>query len=173
MIKKIINEIGSANCCGFYTEEITNSSDRIGFRCVSVNGESVDIANVESPTQTRIGRYGVDVGKFENFATKVLQDSLSSKKIIVIDEIGFMQMLSTSFQKIVQDIVSDNHIVLGTVPLDSQPAIDKIKYLKTAKLTHLNELNRDWISELLIKDILKALDSNTLKENSKKGVDIR
>lgn len=162
MIKKLINDIGSDICGGFYTEEITNSDDRIGFRCVSIKGESVEIANVKSPSKTRIGRYGIDIEKFENFAIKVLQDALSSKKIIVIDEIGFMQMLSTSFQKIVQDIVSDNHIVLGTVPLDSHPEIDKIKYLKEVKIISLNEFNRDAISEFLVKDILNALDSSTL-----------
>lgn len=162
MIKKLINEIGADICGGFYTEEITNSNDRIGFRCVSVNGESVEIANVESPSKTRIGRYGIDIEKFENFAIKVLQDALSSKKIIVIDEIGFMQRLSTSFQKIVQDIVSDNHIVLGTVPLDSHSEIDKIKYLKEVEIINLNEFNRNAISEFLVKDILKALDSSTL-----------
>lgn len=161
MIKKLINEIGADICGGFYTEEITSSNDRIGFRCVSINGESVEIANVESPSKTRIGRYGIDIEKFEDFAIKVLQDSLSSKKIIVIDEIGFMQMQSTTFQKIVQDIVSDDHIVLGTIPLDSHSEIDKIKFLKKVKIINVNEFNRDGISEFLVKDILKALDSST------------
>ena len=41
----------------------------------------------------------MDVEAFEDFAVKILEDALSSKKIIVIDEIGFMQMLSSSFQK--------------------------------------------------------------------------
>ncbi|WP_283248478.1 nucleoside-triphosphatase [Bacillus sp. FJAT-49711] len=162
MIKKLINEIGSDICGGFYTEEITNSNSRIGFRCISINGESVEIANVESPSKTRIGRYGIDIERFEKFAIKILQDSLSSKKIIVIDEIGFMQMLSTNFQKIVQDIISNNHIVLGTVPLDSHSEIDKIKFSKKVKLINLNELNRDVISEFFVKDIQKALDSCTL-----------
>nr|WP_279538075.1 nucleoside-triphosphatase [Paenibacillus turpanensis] len=162
MIKKLINEIGSEMCGGFYTEEITNSNDRIGFRCVSVNGESVEIANVESPSKTRIGRYGVDIEAFENFAINILQDALSSKKIIVIDEIGFMQMLSTSFQKIIQDIISDNNIVLGTVPLDSHPEIDKIKYLKKVKIIGVNDFNRNAIPEYLVNDIMETLNSNTL-----------
>lgn len=146
-------------CGGFYTEEITNSDDRIGFRCVSVNGESVEIANVESPSKTRIGRYGIDIEKFENFAIKVLQDAVSFKKIIVIDEIGLMQMLSASFQKIVQDIVSDNRIVLGTISSDSHPEIDKFKYVKEVRIIGLNEFNRDAISEFLAKEIIKALDT--------------
>ncbi|WGU97635.1 nucleoside-triphosphatase [Paenibacillus dendritiformis] len=138
MIKKLINEIGSDMCGGFYTEEITNSDDRVGFRCVSINGDCVEIANVESPSSTRMGRYGIDI---EN------------------DEIGLMQMLSASFQKIVQDIVSDNRIVLGTISSDSHPEIDRFKYVKEVKIIGLNELNRDAISEFLGREILKALDT--------------
>ena len=158
MIKKLINEIGLDHCGGFYTEEITKLNDRVGFRCVSINGESVEIANVESPSKTRIGRYGIDIEKFEKFAIKILQEALRSKKIIVIDEIGFMQMLSHSFQKVVQEIVSGNKIVLGTIPLDSHPEIDKIKYLKEVKIISINEFNRGMISEFLIKDIMEVLD---------------
>ncbi|WP_313897724.1 nucleoside-triphosphatase [Bacillus litorisediminis] len=162
IIKKLINEIGPDICGGFYTEEITNSNDRVGFRCVSINGESVEIANVESRSKTRIGRYGIDIEKFEVFAIKILQEALRSKKIIVMDEIGFMQMLSSSFQKIVREIVLDQNIVLGTIPLDSHPEIDKIKYLKEVELISINEFNRDIISKFLVKDILKVLDSSTL-----------
>ena len=153
LIKKLINEIGSETCGGFYTEEITNSiNERIGFRCVSVDGESVEIARVESPS----------IEEFEDFALRVLQEAMSLKRIIVIDEIGFMQMLSPSFQRKVQEIIYDNRIVLGTVPLDSHPGIDKIIYNKEVQLVSVNESTRDMITEFLVKDIIKALDSNTL-----------
>jgi nucleoside-triphosphatase THEP1/ADP-ribose pyrophosphatase YjhB (NUDIX family) len=159
LIKKLINEIGSDICGGFYTEEITNSNERVGFRCVSINGESVEIASVESPSKTRIGRYGIDIERFEKFAIKILQEALITKKIIVIDEIGFMQMLSSTFQKIVQEIVSNKNIVLGTIPLDSHPEIDQIKYLNEVEIISINEFNRDMISEFLVKDILKSINS--------------
>lgn len=161
LIKKLINKMGSELCGGFYTEEITNSNDdRIGFRCVSVDGDSVEIANVESPSEVRIGRYGIDIGKFEKFALRVLQEAIILKKVIVIDEIGFMQMLSSSFQRKVQEIISENRIVLGTVPLDSHPEIDKIKYIKEVQLVRINEFTRDVITELLATDILKAIESS-------------
>lgn len=69
-------------------------------------------------------------------------------------------MLSASFQKKIQEIFSGNHVVLGTVPVDSHPEIDKIKYTKTAKIIDLNEHNRDSITAVLVKDILRALDSS-------------
>jgi nucleoside-triphosphatase len=157
MIKKLIHDIGPDICGGFYTEEIKNSSDRIGFRCVSINGESVEIANVESPSQIRVGRYGVNIEAFEKFAKTLLEDSMRTKKIIIIDEIGFMQILSATFQKIVQQIVSDNRMVVGTIPVDSHPEIDKIKSLKQVKLVEINEFNRDTIIQSISDDILKGL----------------
>jgi nucleoside-triphosphatase THEP1/ADP-ribose pyrophosphatase YjhB (NUDIX family) len=156
IIKNLIEEIGTDICGGFYTEEITNSDDRIGFRCVSINGESVEIANVESLSKNRVGRYGINIEKFDEFAMNILQEALRTKRIIVIDEIGFMQMLSNSFKEIVQEIVSSKKIVLGTIPLDSHPEIDKIKYLKEAKIISVNEFNRDKVSEYLVGDILKV-----------------
>jgi Predicted nucleotide kinase len=163
LIKKLINELGSETCGGFYTEEITNSiNERIGFRCVSVDGESVEIAHVESPSETRIGRYGINNEEFEKFALRFLQEAMTVKKIIVIDEIGFIQMLSASFHRKVQEIINDNRIVLGTVPLDSHPEIDKIKLIKGVQLESINESTRDMIIEFLVKDMLKAIDSSTL-----------
>jgi len=160
LIKKLIDEVGPENCGGFYTEEIKNATDRIGFRCVSINGVSVEIAHIDSLSKVRIGRYGIDVEIFENFAVKVLQDALHSKKIIVVDEIGFMQMLSADFRQIVQEIISANQIVLGTIPIDSHPDIDKIKYAEGVKLVSLSEFNRDAVSECMIKDISNALPYN-------------
>jgi len=161
LIKKLIDEVGPEICGGFYTEEIKNETDRIGFRCVSITGESVEIAHVDSPSQVRIGRYGIDVERFENFAAKVLQDALRTKKIIVVDEIGFIQMLSADFRQTVQEIISANHIVLGTIPIDSHPEIDKIKYAKGVKLVSLNEFNREAVSEFMVKDISNALQLQT------------
>lgn len=163
LIKKLILEMGPEVCGGFYTEEIFDTNnERAGFRCVSIEGEGVEIAHVESSSGARIGRYGIDIEQFEKFAVRVLQEAMDSKRIIVVDEIGFMQMLSSSFQRKVHKMMSENRIVVGTVPLDSHPEIDKIKYSKEVKLVRINESNRDVIAELLVKDILKALDSSTL-----------
>jgi len=158
MIKKLIHEIGSDRCGGFYTEDIRESNDRIGFRCVTLEGESLEFANVNSTSSVRVGRYGIDIESFENFAVKSITSSLQSKKITVIDEIGFMQMLSSSFQELIHGIIAeDRYIILGTIPLDSHPAIDPIKKRKGIKLIDLNEDNRDVIQEVIVSEILEVL----------------
>lgn len=163
LIKKIISKIGLDNCGGFYTEEIRNSKDRIGFRCVSISGESVEFANVESPSKTRIGRYGIDVEKFEKFAIRTLQNELISKKIIVIDEIGFMQMLSNSFEILVQNIIADKKIVLGTIPLEGDLVINNIRNLSEVKIVEINETNREIIINSLVEEIISVIDLTKVK----------
>lgn len=53
----------------------------------------------------------------------------------------------------------ENEEILGTIPLDSHPEIDKIKRLPGVKIIDVNEENRDFITEAVVKDIMKAADS--------------
>ncbi|WP_079912749.1 nucleoside-triphosphatase [Paenibacillus sp. 32352] len=149
---------GSGIFWWFYTEEIHNLTNRTGFNCVTLNGENACIANVDSESSIRIGRYGVDVEAFENVALKAVKLSLETKRITVIDEIGFMQMLSAPFEKMIHEVISSSqHIIIGTICADSHPSINKIKKLSGIKLYHLNEENRELITKTVANDILKFL----------------
>lgn len=157
-IKKIFQKVGLEYFGGFYTEEIRNLTNRTGFNCVTLNGEAICIANVDSDSSIRIGRYGIDVEAFENIAIKSVQLSIETKRITVIDEIGFMQMLSAPFEKMIHEVISGSqHIIIGTICVDSHPSIDKIKKLPGIKLYHLNEENRELITETVANDIFKFL----------------
>jgi nucleoside-triphosphatase len=156
-IKNIINRMGPDNFGGFYTEEIRNAIDRVGFNCVTLSGESAQIANVNSNSAIRIGRYGVELDVFENIAIRAVRESLNTKKITVIDEIGFMQMLSLPFQQMLYEIIwSATSVILGTVARDSHPEIDLIKQIPGVKLYQLNEENRDLLTAVIAEDIHKA-----------------
>lgn len=155
-IKRIINRIGPEYFGGFYTEEVRNSTNRIGFNCVTLSGESQRIASVDSESSVRVGRYGVEVDTFENIALKAVRLSLDTKRITVIDEIGFMQMLSVPFQEMIHEVVSSSqHIILGTICVDRHPEIDKIKELTGIKLYAMNKENRDLTTEVIANEILK------------------
>ena len=38
-IKKIVNMLGKDNCGGFYTEEIRDDGERVGFRICTLSGK--------------------------------------------------------------------------------------------------------------------------------------
>lgn len=39
-IKNIINKVGINNCIGFYTEEIKENGERVGFQAVTLSGRT-------------------------------------------------------------------------------------------------------------------------------------
>jgi nucleoside-triphosphatase len=166
-IKKIIDHIGRDCCGGFYTEEIRDATNRVGFNCVSLDGEYRVIANVGSSSPFRIGRYGVDIQSFEDIALKVIKEATEQKQITVIDEVGFMQMLSPSFEQLIIETVSNaRNIILGTICLDQHPSIDKIKKLPHVKLFLMNEQNREPLIEFLSNEII-----NVRKQGEQKSIE--
>jgi nucleoside-triphosphatase len=156
-IKAIIDQLGSEICGGFYTEEIRDTQDRIGFNCVTISGERQVIASVNSGSSLKIGRYGVEIGQFEDLPLPAIHNSLKVNQVTVIDEIGFIQMLSVPFRNLIQEIVlGGEHIIVGTVCVDSHPVIDNIKKAPSVQLYTMTEANRDFIPDLVVRDLLRV-----------------
>ena len=141
--------VGKDKCVGFYTEEICNEFDRIGFDCVNLDGKRIRIADVSFENKVKIGRYGVDIDAFEDFAIQAISKSISYNKIIVIDEIGPIQFLSIKFKHEL------NCSVIGTIFYKKHPDIDDIKKIPGIKMYTLTCENRNKIVENIFQKINK------------------
>lgn len=150
-LKKIIAEIGSEKFSGFYSEEVVVNYQRTGFKVISLDGTESIFASIYSNSLTRVGRYGIDIKKFENIAIHSINKSLNQNKIIVIDEIGPMQISSNKFLYTIENLLESSHTVLGTIYFDSHPVIDKIKQKKDINTFHLNKHNN--------KDIIRRIQT--------------
>ncbi|MEG1255322.1 nucleoside-triphosphatase [Clostridium sp.] len=153
ILKKIVQMIGECNCIGFYTEEVRNGFDRIGFDCVSLDGKRQRIADVDLQSDVRIGRYGINIKAFEDFALQTISNYSSRNKIIIIDEIGPIQLLSTKFKQQIGNILSGTNCVIGTIFYDKHPDIDEMKKLPGIKIYSINNENRNTISENIFHEI--------------------
>lgn len=153
ILKKIIQMIGESNCIGFYTEEVRNEFDRIGFDCVSLDGKRQRIADVNLQSDIRMGRYGIDIVAFEDFVLQSISNSSSTSKIIIIDEIGPIQFLSTKFKQQINNILTGPNCVIGTIFYNKHPDIDKIKKIPGIKIYSMTRENRNTILENVIHEI--------------------
>jgi nucleoside-triphosphatase len=152
-LKKIIQMIGESNCIGFYTEEVRNEFDRIGFDCVSLDGKRQRIADVNLQSDIRMGRYGIDIVAFEDFVLQSISNSSSTSKIIIIDEIGPIQFLSTKFKQQINNILTGPNCVIGTIFYNKHPDIDEIKKIPGIKIYSMTSENRNTILENVIHEI--------------------
>ena len=112
---------------GFYTEEIRSQGERQGFRLVTLDGEEVILAHVTIHSPYRVGKYGVDIDGLERVGVPALHKAAQQCDLVVIDEIGKMELFSANFREAVSQMIDSGKRILGTVMLNPNPWADAIK----------------------------------------------
>ncbi|SRR6266498_3578013 len=159
--RSIVEAIGPTRCGGFYTEEVREDGHRVGFRIVTIDGETRNIADVRLDSPTRVEIYGVDVPSFESVAVKAVSNAIQYKEIVVIDEIGPMQLFSDEFKRVVNLALEDSRIFLGTVVLRPHPWTDALKARQGIHLVELATENR----ERVVRQLTEALRDRLTSRN--------
>lgn len=78
-----------------------------------------------------VGRYTVDVPSFEKCALPIVNDSFSTKQVLVLDEIGKMELFSKPFSTAIKRVFDQkNLVVLATVPLAKGRGLAAVEEIK-------------------------------------------
>jgi nucleoside-triphosphatase len=112
---------------GFYTEEIRTKGIRQGFRIVTLNGQEAILAHVGISSPHQVSKYKVDTDALDRVGVSALLQALKESDLIVIDEIGKMELLSPRFREVVTQAINSGQKVLGTIMLNPHPVADEIK----------------------------------------------
>jgi nucleoside-triphosphatase len=112
---------------GFYTEEIRTGGIRQGFRIVTLDGQEAILAHVGISSPYQVSKYRVDTDALDRVGVSVLRQALKETELIVIDEIGKMELLSPQFKEAVTQAINSGKKVLGTIMLNPHPFADEIK----------------------------------------------
>lgn len=126
---------------GFYTEPILSGRMQKGFMIRTFDGQERMLAakGLKSPHQ--LGKYGVDLNALENVGVPALKLALMSKDLIVIDEIGSMEMMSERFRATLLECLNSAKPVLATIRAASQPFSDQVKKLADTQTLLLAKSN--------------------------------
>jgi nucleoside-triphosphatase THEP1 len=112
---------------GFYTEEIRTGGIRQGFRIVTLDGQEAILAHVGISSPHQISKYRVDIDSLNRVGVSALSQALKETDLIVIDEIGKMELLSPQFREAVMQAINSGKKVLSTIMLNPHPFADEIK----------------------------------------------
>ena len=155
LIKQAIAEMkGKAG--GFYTEEIRNQGVRQGFKLVTLEGQTAILAHIYFQSPYRVGKYGVDVDSLDKVGVSALNQAMQECDLVVIDEIGKMELYSVKFREAVSSILKSGQRLLGTIMLKPNPYADAIKRQPQVNLVTVTRTNhqpvleelRDWLALL-------------------------
>jgi nucleoside-triphosphatase THEP1 len=142
LIRKILNKLPpGVAVSGFFTAEIRESGNRIGFTVNTLDGQSGLLAHVRIGGRARVGRYGVDVRGFEDLVLPLLEAGRAG--LCVIDEIGRMECFSRAFCDKVRALLDSGAQVLGTVALQGGGFIAEVKARDDVALFEVTLKNRD------------------------------
>jgi nucleoside-triphosphatase len=149
LVQKIIKGMGSVNMAGFYTAEIRSKGSRAGFELVGLNGERRRLAHVDIRSDQGVGRYGVDTAGFETFL-ETLDLRNPDVKLIVIDEIGKMELFSNRFRILVRDVLNSDKQLLASITMGGGGFIAQIKQRPDVRIFEVTRDNRDQLLEAMV-----------------------
>src|SRR5919201_2038910 len=138
---------------GFTTEEIREGRRRVGFRVESASGDGAVLAHVDLPGPPRVGKYGVDLQAFERVALPAL-DSPPAGAVVVIDELGKMELASERFRRRVLELLDAPITTVATVHAFRDPFTDQLKARPGIDLIKLTRTNRGALPTQLLERVV-------------------
>jgi nucleoside-triphosphatase len=126
IIRQLAGELESVRPVGFFTEEIRETGPRVGFALVGLDGERRVLSHITVQSRYRVGKYGVDLEAFEAFlGAQRLRDP--GNRLVIIDEIGKMECLSTLFRQEIIRILDSEIVCIATIARKGDEFIESIK----------------------------------------------
>ncbi len=141
-IRRIVAALGR-EAGGFYTQEIRAGGRRQGFKIITLDGREAILAHVTIKGPPRIGQYGVDLAALESVGVGSLYHAIERQALVVIDEIGPMEIRSAAFREAVQAALRSGSPVLGSIMQRPDPFADAIKALPGVTVLEVTRQNRD------------------------------
>jgi len=140
LIKEIVKEL-NLKAKGFFTQEIREKGERIGFEIVTLSGKRGILAHKDFESKFKVSKYGVNLKDLEEIGVKEIEEGLKEDCLIVIDEIGKMELFSEKFKEVVLKALASKNKVLGTIMLKENSFCDKIKKREDTKVFYLTREN--------------------------------
>jgi nucleoside-triphosphatase len=151
LIRRLHEALKNFHPVGFYTAEIREGGMRKGFELVNFEGKRGVLSHVNIKSRYRIGRYKVDVSGFEDFLDGISFFDPSSR-MVMVDEIGKMECLSSQFNRMMKEILDSERWVIATVALKGSGLITEVKQRRDIKLYQITLINRDGLFSEILKE---------------------
>ncbi|KAF9603719.1 hypothetical protein IFM89_037482 [Coptis chinensis] len=150
---------------GFYTSEVRQGAERVGFDVVTLDGRRATLASTtnlspESLKWPSVGKYMVDIASFESLVLPELQVK-EDTDLFIIDEVGKMELFSSSFFPAVLKVLEFNTPLLASIPVPKFgrdiPGVARLRNHPGAAIFTLSPSNRDAIKKQIYDQLLELL----------------
>ncbi|MFX0105622.1 MAG: nucleoside-triphosphatase, partial [Candidatus Hodarchaeota archaeon] len=136
--------------------EVREHGNRIGFDILDIHsGEKSQLARAGSfKTKYRVGKYNIFIDEFDKYIDNTLNLEGKTVDIIIIDEIGKMELFSKKFQDFINQIFSSKVSIIASIGLKlNNPLKNYLLNLPSVQLLNLNRQN----SQIIFKKVISLI----------------
>jgi len=132
---------------GMITEPIIEKKKRVGFYVKNWQTKEREVfAHIEYEMKEKIGKYGVDISALEKVGIPAIENAITNPdvNVIVIDEIGKMEMLSEKFCTMVVEALDSDKPILVTLHKKSRtPLLQDVRRRDDIRILEVTPVNRN------------------------------
>lgn len=143
---------------GMISQEIREGGVRVGFKIVDLNTcvEGI-LAHINHKGGPSVGKYRVCLEDLENVSVKAILNACEESDLIVIDEVGPMELHSEEFKRVVLKALNSGKTVLGTIHYRaSSPFMDAVRKRGDTEIIEVTYGNRGSLPKMIIREISES-----------------
>ena len=147
------------NVGGMISREVRQEGARVGFQIIDLKtGKRGWLAHINQPTGPQVSKYKVNLNDLEAVGVKAIQTALREADLVVIDEIGPMELLSQAFKQVIKDAVDSRKLILGVIHHSARDStVELIRKRDDAQILEVTLENRGRLHNILVRNALQYL----------------
>lgn len=158
---KVVNALRESGMSvgGMISREVRESGVRVGFEILDpMNNKRGWLAHIDQKNGPQVGKYRVNLQDLEGIGATAIIEATEKCAVIIIDEIGPMELFSDKFKKAVKLALGSGKLVLAVIHAKAKDAlIDETKQRDDSMIFIVTSNNRETLTEELVERALGIL----------------
>ncbi len=144
---------------GMISRDVREGGVRVGFEIMDFStGQRGWLAHVNQPTGPKISKYRVNLTDLEAIGVSSILEAIRNADIIMVDEIGPMELFSSGFREAVVQAVESDKPVLATIHFGLRNRfVNDLKNREDAQILEVTFENRKNLHNLIIDKVVQSL----------------
>lgn len=149
LMRRLAGSLRGRPIDGFLTEELREADQRQGFWLSPLDGRQILLAHKRMEGGLRVGPYRVNTSVLDDVAVPVIHRAIQHAFVLLLDELGKMELCSDQLEQAVQDALDHGPSVVATAGVAPLPFLQSVKRRKDVELIPLTAANRGLVEEEL------------------------
>ncbi len=144
---------------GMISREVREGGVRVGFEIMDFStGQRGWLAHVNQPAGPKVSKYRVNLTDLGAIGVGSILDAIRNADMVIVDEIGPMELFSSAFRDAVVQAVESNKPFLGTIHFGLKDSfVNSLKEREDAEIFEVTYENRETLHNLIIERVVHSL----------------